>query len=293
MGHDQTAPGRIAVAGATGYLGQHVLGALHREGWWVRALAREQSRLGNAERFCDEVFVAQATKAPSLVGLFEGVDTAFSSVGVRHFRRHPSYEEVDFQANINLVEAAEAAGVARFAFVSVLDGERLRGISPLVDARERVVDRLRRSSMEAVIVRPTGFFNDMGEVFRMAQRGRAWLIGSGETRINPIHGADLAEVVATALRTEHPERALSAGGPEVFSQREIAELSFRVLGTLPRIAHVPPPLIRGLARLIRPFNKNAAALGLMFAVLGERDAVAKPHGTRRLEDFFRALAGRP
>jgi len=289
-GQEQGRRGRAVVAGATGYLGQHLVRALHRDGWAVRALARDAQRLREVRELCEDVFVGEATKRQTLDGLFADADVAFSSIGIRHFRRRPTYEEVDYQANLNLVEAAEEAGVRRFVFVSVLDGAEVREVSPLVDARERVVERLTKSPMEAVVLRPTGFFNDMGDFFQMAQRGKVWLIGSGATRINPIHGADLADIAATALSDEQPAAEIAAGGPEVLTQQEIAELAFQTLGKPPRCGHVRPGLVRLLARVIGPFNRNAAALALMFSTLGDRDAVGPAFGSHRLADHFRQLA---
>lgn len=282
--------GRVVVAGATGYLGKHVVRALAGDGWKVRALARDRGRLAEVAEHCEAIFQGEATQAQSLTGLFDGVEAVFSSIGIRHFRRRPTYEEVDLQANLNLLEAAERAGVRHFVFVSVVDGDVHRKLSAVIEARERVVERLRASPLRSTILRPTSFFNDMGDVFAMARRGKVWLIGSGETRVNPIHGADLAEVVATVLASEAPIAELPVGGPEVFSQREVAELMFRVLGTRPRYGHLSPGLLRLLAGLARPVSPNAWALLRMFAGFGLHDGVAPLFGTRRLEDFFRALA---
>lgn len=285
----------VVVAGATGYLGRYVVRELHRRGWRVRALARDPERLGEARRFCDEVFVGQATRKQTLEGLFDGAQAAFSSIGVRHFRPRPTFREVDYGANRNLVELACAAGVERFVFVSVLHGAEMRALSPVVEAREQVVDLLRASPLQATILRPTAFFNDMAEVLRLARRGRVWLIGSGRSRLNPIHGADLAVVAAEALEAEPVQAEVAAGGPEVFTQRELAELAFRVLGRPPRYGHLPPRLLHLLAVLCRPVSANAAAFLRMFAALAQRDAVAPARGRRRLEDFFRRLVerGRP
>ena len=277
------------VAGATGYLGRHVVKALHRDGWRVRAVARDPSRLGESIQYCEDVVVGQATQIETLPGLFDDVDVAFSSIGIRSFRRRPTFDEVDYGANAQLVDAAVRAGVRRFSFVSVLDGPQLRTLSPLVDARERVADLLANSPIESTVLRPTGFFNDMGDVFRMAARGKVWLIGSGNTRINPIHGADLADVIAAALEAPEPEPEISVGGPEVFSQREIGDLAFGILGREPRYGHISAALVRRLARWIRPLNRNASALAMMFSSLGDRDAVAPAVGSRHLEGFFREL----
>ena len=151
----------VVVCGATGYLGRHVVRALHDDGWRVRALARDASRLGDAAEYCDEVVVGHPTDPPTLDRLFDGADAAFSSIGVRSFKRRPTFREVDEAVNLNLVEAAEQAGVGRFVFVSVLHANRLRDASPLLEARERVVDRLRNGPMTTTIIRPTGFFNDL------------------------------------------------------------------------------------------------------------------------------------
>lgn len=278
------------VAGATGYLGGHVIRALSRDGWKIRALARDESRLGELRELCDEVFVGQATESASLDGVCEGMHAVFSSIGIRHVHRTPTYEDVDYRANLNLVEHAEAAGVRRFVFVSVLRGSELRNTSPLIDARERVVDALRKTTMESVILRPTGFFNDMGEFFSMAQKGKVWLIGSGETRINPVHGADLANVAAGAMELGSPSTEISIGGPTSYSQREIADLCFEVLGKKKRYGKVPAGLVRFVATVVRPFNRNASAVALMFASLGESDAVAPTYGHHELAEHFRALA---
>ncbi len=264
--------------------------ALAKDGWAIRALARDAERLGDVRALCDEVFVGEATDAATLTGVCNGAEAVFSSIGIRHWHRRPTYEEVDYQANLNLVEAAEDAGVSRFVFVSVLHGDALRATSPLVDARERVVDALHQGPMQATILRPTGFFNDMTDFFAMAQRGKVWMIGSGETRINPVHGADLAEVAARAMDQASAERDIAVGGPTSYSQKEIADLCFSALEAQGRYGRVRSGLIRFAAKAIRPFNRNASALALMFATLGEQDAVAPKYGHRELAEHFRQLA---
>lgn len=276
------------IAGATGYLGGHVASAAHDAGYRVRALARDASRV--SENGCDDIFVGQATVPESLDGLFEGADVAFSSIGVRHFRRHPNIWEVDLQANLNLVDAAERAGVRRFVFVSVINGPALRDRLPVAEARERVVDRLRESTMEWAVLRPTGFFNDLDAYLEMARSGRVWLIGSGDERLNPIHGADLAAEAVASFSGRPVPIERDVGGPDVLSQREIGELAFSVLGKTPRFARVPPGLLEGVATLSAPFNVNLSTFLRMFALLGRVDAVAPPSGTHHLADHYCQLS---
>src|SRR5690606_14023791 len=111
---------RIVVAGATGYAGGAVVRAAHDAGHWVRALVRDRSRLGAPSECCDDVFVAEATQPDTLQGLCDGADAVFSSIGIRHLKRRPTIWQVDQQANLNLVEAAQRAKIRDFVFLSVL-----------------------------------------------------------------------------------------------------------------------------------------------------------------------------
>lgn len=283
---------KVLVAGATGYLGGHVVRALHAAGYAVRALARSEARLGELRSLCDEVFVGQATRPETLEGVIGEARIVFSSLGKHDFRRRPTPLEVDRDANLHLLRLAEAAGVERFVFISVLHGERLRDAGLMTaSAREAVVDALEASPLGWTVLRPTGFFNDMRDFFGMAEKGTGWLIGDGNFRINPIHGADLAaEVVRCIGDPSARGRAFDVGGPDVLTQRQIFELAFAALGKTPRLRSLPPWVLSTMATIVSPFNSTVADLARSIRKLAEWDGVAPPHGTHHLADFYRELA---
>lgn len=284
---------RVLVCGATGYLGRHVLRVAHEAGHHVRALARDEARLGEERDFCDEVFVGHATDPSTLIGLCDDIDVVFSSVGNRTLRRKPTIWEVDEGANRNIMAVARETGVAHIVFVSVLAGDRMRELVPQFEARERIVDELRRGEIPTTIIRPSGFFNDMSEMFEMARKGRVWVPGSGEQKLNPVHGADLAEVCVKqfgnpgAYGTEIP-----VGGPDIVTFRRIAEMCFEAVGKPPRVSSIPLWLLRATGRAVTPFNINVASLVLMFTAFAETDSVTDTYGTHHLSDFFTELADR-
>jgi uncharacterized protein YbjT (DUF2867 family) len=111
-------PNTAVIARATGYLGGYVAVAARKAKHNVRALVQDAER-SNRET-CDGVFEGQAPQAEALSGYFDGADVAFSSIGVRRFRRRPTIWEVGTEANLNLVAAAARAGVRCFILVSVL-----------------------------------------------------------------------------------------------------------------------------------------------------------------------------
>lgn len=120
----------------------------------------------------------------------------------------------------------------------------------------------------------------------MADAGRVYLFGDGSNRINPIHGADLAEVCAAAL--ESGEKQLDVGGPEEFTYREIAELAFEVIEKPRKITCVPKTLIAAVVGALRWLTPVRTYGPIQFlASVMTMDIVGEAYGQRKLVDHFR------
>lgn len=280
---------RVLVAGATGYLGGHVTREFKRRGFFVRALARSPGKAKGIEDAADEIVVGEVTKPETVRGICEGMDVVFSSIGITKQRDNLTFRDVDYQGNRNLLESARTAGVRKFIYTSVFRGPSLLHLD-IVKAHEDFVSVLKASGMEYTVVRPNGFFSDMGEYLRMAERGRVFLVGEGDNRINPIHGADLAEVCVDAVGQEVSE--IDVGGPDVMTHREIARLAFRSLGKKERVSSLPIWGMRSLVSLTRILNRHQGELLAFMTEAMTADAVAPAAGSRSLADYFDELAER-
>ena len=277
---------RVLVAGATGYLGGFVCRELKSRGHVVRALLRSSRGLDALWASSDEIVQGKVTEPETLAGLCDGIDVVFSSVGITRQKDGLSFRDVDYQGNLNLLREAMRAGVKRFVYVSACNGRQLRRLD-IVDAHEAFVDELEASGIDHAVLRPTGYFSDMGEILDMARRGRVWLIGDGTCRVNPIHGADLA--VAGADAVEGGPTAIDVGGPEVLSWNEAAEIAFAVLGRPARISHVPERLMWAVVRLVRLVNRHQGELLAFFTTMATTDVVAPATGSHTLEAHYRGL----
>ena len=273
---------RVFIAGATGYLGRYLCAEFQRRGWYVIALVRKTTQA--APIAADQLIEAQATQPATLKGIMAGVDLVVSCLGITRQVDGLGYWDVDYQANLNLLHEAEQTGVARFAFVHVLNAARMKRV-PMVAAKSAFVAELQRARIASTVIAPTGYFSDMGDFLKMAQSGRVWLFGDGSKRINPIHGADLA--VATADAVEAGVGWLDVGGPDIFTQKELAELAFASQQFTPRITFLPD-IMRRLALRLLPYVTPRRVHGpaQFFLSALALDMVGECRGIHHLKDHF-------
>ena len=279
---------RVLIAGATGYLGRYLCAEYQQQGWHVTALVRRKSA---ARDLCaDVLLVAEATWPESLNGTMTGIDLVVSALGITRQADGVGYWDVDYQANVNLLEEAVRSGVAHFAYIHVLNADRMMHV-PLVAAKSAFVRELQQSPLQSTVIAPTGYFSDMADFLTMAKAGRVWLFGQGGHQINPIHGADLASATFAAIAWG--DDWLDVGGPEVFRQEDIAELCFRVLDVPARITHLPDMLRRFVLRILPCLTpRKIAGPAQFFLTASAMNMTAPAFGSRRLAAHFRSITNR-
>ncbi|MGJ8583556.1 MAG: SDR family oxidoreductase [Marinosulfonomonas sp.] len=280
----------VFIAGATGYLGKHLVAVYRARGWHVRALVRNAAKARTEGLPANELIQAEATRPDSLQGVMDGVDLVISSLGITRQKDGLDYWDVDYQANANLLDEALAADVERFAYVHVLGAELMLDV-PLVEAKQAFVEELTVAPIDSTIIAPSGYFSDMADFLTMAKLGRVWGFGSGQHRLNPIHGADLATATADAI--EAGQDWLDVGGPEIFTQDELASLAFAALGLTPRITHLPDWIRRAILAILPRVTPAHVSGPIQFflTALGQ-DMVGEPHGRMHLADHFNELASK-
>lgn len=287
---------RVLVAGATGYVGRHAVLRYAGAGYDVMGLTRTPGRLDREGPFatpavgqhCTEV-VARVTEPETLRGICDGVDVVFSSVGISRQRDRLSFEQVDHLANRALLEEAQRAGVEKFVYVSLWGPEEIPHLE-IVQAHERFVADLEASGIDHVVIRPSGYFSDMGSVLSMARRGLVLIVGDGTNRMNPIHGDDVARVAVEA--TDGDERSVGCGGPDVFTQLELAELCGDIWGRRVRTLKLSQRMLAPVHKTIGRIDRQFGDLAEFLVTAGVVDAVAPTRGVHRLEDHLRGLARR-
>lgn len=278
---------KILVAGATGYLGKYITQTLIEEGYDTSAIVRDKKRLDiDAQNLT--ILEAEVTQPTTLTDLMKGIDVVISTVGITRQKDNLTYMDVDFQANVHLIEEAKRCGVKKFIYVSVFNGDKLRQLK-ICEAKEKLVDYLASSGLDYCIVRPNGFFSDMKDFLKMASRGKVYLFGDGSPKLNPIHGKDLAKEIVDIIDSDTKE--LPIGGPDILTQNEISELALKAFGQSPRIVHLPDWIRRFTIWSLRTFT-NSKTYGPyeFFLTTMTMDMESPRYGNKHLNDFFQKEA---
>lgn len=290
-----TAIKKVLVAGASGYLGRYAVKEFKERGYQVRALVRDPEKIKTpgahgepaVHDMIDEIVIGDVTNPESIKGLCKGVEIVFSALGLTAPHPEHTSNDIDYLGNKRILDQAISERVSRFIYVSVFNQDKMAEI-PSIKAHERFVADLKQSGLSWAVIRPNGYFSDMGRFFSMAQSGHIFMIGEGEKKINPVHGADLAKVCVDAV--DGQSREIPAGGPDIYSFREAMEMAFLACNKTPWITPLPFWLAEGGLMVTGIFNRNLADL-FSFAIAALKfDHVAPACGTRHLKDFFDQLA---
>lgn len=242
----------VAVTGATGFIGRHIVRTLTDAGYAVRALAR---RLPSPR---DEVadgiswVLGGLDDAAALRTLVKGAAAVVHCAGAVRAAGRGAFLAVNAEAVRRLAEIAAAESrPPRFVHLSSLAAREPR-LSPYAASKragEQALEAL-EGRLPAVILRPPAVYGpgdrETLKVFQMAARGFVLRPKVDRARLSLVHAADVAGAVMAALRTEAPPAGpveFDDGRAGGYTWEEIAEAAGGALRTTPRLIAVPAPAL--------------------------------------------------
>ncbi|PWW83155.1 3-beta hydroxysteroid dehydrogenase [Prosthecochloris marina] len=288
---------KVLVVGASGHIGRYAALAFKKRGWFVRVLVRDPEKLKRPGPFgepllegvVDEIVTGDAAKPDTLFGIADGIDTVFSSMGLRSSKPGMSYHDIDYLGNANILQEVMLHDVQKFIYVSIFKADEMMEMQ-IVKAHEDFVQALKDSGIDYSILRPNAYFSDMLQFQKMATSGVIIWPGDGSLRINPIHGEDMGDICVDTAAPGHQE--IDIGGPDIFTYKEMFTLAFTTIDKEPRIIFIPLWIVKGLHSFIKPLNARIADM-LAFAIaVNEIDNTAPRYGERHMKDFFETFGGK-
>ena len=253
----------VFLTGATGFVGNHLLERLLREGHTVTALVRDPaSRQAKALSETSAVHAGKLRLVSGNVvdgsGLMEGVlgcDSVIHLVGIISEFDGDTFELIHVRGTQNVVRSAKHAGVGRFIQMSAI-GARPNGISEYQTSKFLAEEAVRSSGIPFVVLRPSiifgpgsEFVNQMVQLMRAAPFIRP-VVGSGQSRFRPIYVRDVARCFVDSLTSEVAKgRTIDLVGGEELTFEETLERIAECIGVRKRTVHIPIPLMKVAAQI--------------------------------------------
>jgi len=239
----------VAVTGATGFVGPHLVSALARRGWRLRLLVRRWSPLPSLAGVDADIVLGDVLSEPALRDLVRGADAVVHAAGLIKARAPADFLPVNRDSAAMLSALAPEATLVLLSSLAAREpqlsayGASKRAGEEAVAARGGPWVAVRAPAVYGPGDRETLAY------FRSVKHGLApqpWLPSA---RLSLIHVSDLAEALALAVERP-PARSVyevddgTVGG---YSYAEMARAAGAALGRHPWQVKVPRPLMAGIA----------------------------------------------
>lgn len=293
------------ITGAAGVMGARLVERVRGAGWQVRALVLPGDPLrARVEALGCEVREGDVSRAATLAGLCEGVDTVYHLAAVIVSHDVSVFQRVNLQGTEHLVREASRARVRHFVYVSSASVTYPRR-TPYAESKLQA-ERIVRSApgLGYTIVRPTLVYEQGGglELMMFLDYLRRFpvvpFIGAGRARKRPVWSGDVVDGLVRLLGSEVAlGKTYNLSGAEAITMLELAQLLLAHQDRKRPFLHLPVPLCRALAGLAallmkRPPLTHSAIAGVVHDADLEPDLAMSELGYRPLgvrEGFHRCF----
>ncbi|MFC3051354.1 NAD-dependent epimerase/dehydratase family protein [Kordiimonas pumila] len=239
----------IALTGATGFLGGHVLNALVTAGYQIKALTRKrQPSTPNVEWVHGAL-----SEQESLLNLCEGADVLIHLAGLTKALNRDAFFDVNVAGSLSLFDCAAAQNIKQVIHISSLAAREPRlshyGASK---AGTELLLTARKWPFSWTILRPPAIYGPGDkEILKLLKATKFGILpapGNKNNRFSMIHAADLAAAIVALIEEPHRAQILEIddGKSRGYQLKDVAEaltfdgkktpkvfsLPFAILGTV-------------------------------------------------------------
>lgn len=240
---------KVLLAGAFGNLGLEILKSLIKCDYEVIAADIKEKNIPELAGKYKFVQI-DVTKKETLNGICEGVDNVITTVGLTGASKTLNCYDIDYRGNLAILQEAKRAHVKSFNYISVIkcDDKDAKNI-PMLNAKYMFENELKKSGLNYVIYRPTGYFYDIIKVFKpYVEKGEMQLLkGYGNVKANVVDCPDFADFIVKHMNDSN--KLYEVGGKETYNFVEITKMCFEAANKPMKIKWAPKWLFGILANL--------------------------------------------
>lgn len=257
---------RIILIGASGFFGGFLLRALTADGHHCVVLTRAAVRRNTVDMLPGvELVQADIYKVNVLADQFRGADAVISMAGILNEsgRGGQGFRKVHVELVENIIKACLQAKVSRLLHVSALNAGK--GQSHYLKSKGEAELLLQSADdLNVSIFQPSVIFGKGDQFFNrfagMLGFTPVLPLACPKARLQPVYAGDIATAMVASL--EDPMtwgKTFELGGPQVFTLKELVELTAKMLGKGRRVVGLPGPMSASMARVMdlvpgKPFS---------------------------------------
>jgi uncharacterized protein YbjT (DUF2867 family) len=223
----------IAIFGAGGFLGKHLMRQLTKLDYRVKVATRNPylkgylKPLGNPGQI--EFFKTNIFKEEDVRAVLKDSDFVINLVGILFEKRKQKFNQIHSQFPFLLSNLCNEVGIKNLVHVSAL-GVKEKHNSQYMQSKLQGEKNIQDNFKSSVILRPSIIFGPDDKFFNtfaaLAQFSPMLpLIGGGKTKFAPIYVNDVAKAVVRSLELNNSEpKIYEIGGPHNFSFKELMEI---------------------------------------------------------------------
>jgi NADH dehydrogenase len=273
----------ILVTGASGYVGNNLVRRLVELGKPVRSMVsnpeKALKRLADIESKI-EIVKGDVTRPETLTEWMQGVDAVIHLVAIAIEKGKRTYELINTQGTINVVDAAKAAGVKRFINMCQ-NGATPDHSSRFLRSKGIAQDYVAKSGLDWTAFRPSVIFGPQDEFANVLARLIQItpvvfpIVGDGKSQFQPVHVRDVVEAFVRSLddpTTIGHEYGL--GGPEILTYEQIVDRVLKALNTSRIKIKVPVPVIRPAVIVMQALLPNPPVTTTLLELLPVPNVIA-------------------
>jgi uncharacterized protein YbjT (DUF2867 family) len=236
----------ILVLGGTGFVGSHLCERFKGLQYRATVPTRNKAAASNASSFVDIVH-ADVHDEATLARLVAGHEAVVNLVAILHGSSF-EFQRVHVELVRKIARACTQSGVLRVVHVSALGAA---GDAPSMYQRSKAAGEavLHDSGVHWTVLRPSVMFGEGDQFLALFARLQSILpvmpLAGADTLFQPVWVEDVVSAIVQCLQADDTQRRVyEACGPEVFTLRELVQLSGRVAGHPRLVLGLPPALAR-------------------------------------------------
>jgi len=279
----------VALTGATGFIGQHLLRSLSARGYRLRVLLRRPTMIPDS---CASVLIGDLAKPYNMSEALAGVDAVIHSAGIPHAMSglpEDDYRLLNTEATVHFARAAERARVKRFVFLSSIRAQAGSTADSVLteDRTPEPTDAYGRSKLEAekglaetnldwaalrlALVYGPGAQGNVARLIKLARSPYPLPLAGLKARHSLLGLDNLVDAVDRILTAPAPlKRPFIVADPKPLTIGEIIAALRQGLGRRAGLFYVPRPMLKAA---LRASGQSAGAEPLFGSLIADPSAL--------------------